>query len=197
MVIAILVALTVHEFSHALAATLLGDQTAKRMGRLTLNPFAHIDIFGFLALVFVGFGWGKPVPYNPYNLKNRRWGSIIVGIAGPISNFIFLALSALLLHLTAPIFGGKYLIVFLAYLFQFNVILMLFNLIPIPPLDGSKVVIALLDQPKYLSVRNQYETYGPWALMILILAEALLGLNIFGYILNTPYSWIIDLFRMN
>jgi len=85
-----LIALSVHEFSHALAAYRLGDSTAKRMGRLTLNPWAHVDLFGLLALVFVHFGWGKPVPYNPMYLKYKHWGEFLVALAGPISNLILL-----------------------------------------------------------------------------------------------------------
>ncbi len=197
-IVAVLVALTVHEFSHALAATLLGDQTAKRMGRLTLNPLAHIDVFGLLALVFVHFGWGKPVPYNPYNLRDRRWGSIIVGIAGPASNLLILTIAALLMHLIYPVLGGaNYLLLFLGFLFILNAGLMLFNLIPIPPLDGSKVILAILDQPKYLSARRQYETYGPWMLMILVLADILLGIGLLSAILNTPLGWLIDGFSLN
>lgn len=195
---AVLVALTVHEFSHALAATLLGDQTAKRMGRLTLNPLAHIDIFGLLALVFIHFGWGKPVPFNPYNLKDRRWGSIIIGIAGPASNFAVMAVAALLMYLIYPILGGaNYLLLFLGFLFILNGGLMLFNLIPIPPLDGSKIVLAILDQPKYSSARSQYEIYGPWVLMILVLADIFLGIGLLSRILNTPLGWLIDVFGMN
>lgn len=195
---AVLVALSVHEFSHALAATSLGDQTAKRLGRLTLNPMAHVDIFGLLALVFVHFGWGKPVPFNPYNLRDRRSGSILIGIAGPISNFVLMGISALLMHLTYPFLGGSnYLLLFLGFVFILNAGLMLFNLIPIPPLDGSKVVLALLDQPKYMNIHRQYEMYGPWVLMALVMADLLLGIGIISTLLNTPLSWLIDLFKVN
>ena len=89
-VVAILVALTFHEFSHALVSYLLGDQTAKRMGRLSLNPITHIDPVGFVALVTIGFGWGKPVPFNPYNLRYPKWGSAIVAAAGPVSNLLMI-----------------------------------------------------------------------------------------------------------
>ncbi|MDD5437948.1 MAG: site-2 protease family protein [Patescibacteria group bacterium] len=197
-IVAVLVALTVHEFSHALVATWLGDNTAKRLGRLSLNPLAHIDWFGLAALVLVSFGWGKPVPFNPYQLKDQKWGPLYIGIAGPISNFILVVISGVLLNLLGPVLGGaNFLIIFLGLCFLINTALMLFNLIPLPPLDGSKIVLALMQQPKWYKYRAALEQYGAWILMALVLMDILLGVGIIGAVLRGPYHWIASLFGLN
>lgn len=181
-VVAILTALTVHEFSHALASTSLGDETAKRLGRLTLNPAAHIDPVGLLALVTVGFGWGKPVPFNGYNLRNQRWGPVLIALAGPAMNLFVATIFGLILRVVSPMFGeGNLLIQFLYLSIYINISLLLFNLIPIPPLDGSKLLLALLaGYPSAARVRFWLETRGPWLLFGLILSDMFLRLNIFG-----------------
>lgn len=182
-VIVFLFTLAVHEFSHALAAHLLGDPTAERAQRLTLNPLAHVDLMGFLALVTVGFGWGKPVPFNPYNLKYPRWGAAIVAGAGPLSNLLVGFLSALLLRLLAPVFGDtNLLIIFLASAATLNFLLMFFNLIPLPPLDGSKALFAILAAERYRALREWIETRGPMLLLGLIIADIFLGLGVFAWI---------------
>src|SRR5438093_12219070 len=148
----LLVAFPIHEFSHALAAYRLGDGTAKLMGRLTLDPRAHFDPTGGVLLaitvLFAGFGigWAKPTPYNPMNLRGGRWGEAIVSAAGPISNLILALAAAIPLryifatNMDIPLLTGT------LYLFvQINLLLMVFNLIPIPPLDGSKVLFPFLD----------------------------------------------------
>lgn len=182
--LAILVSLTVHEFSHALTSTALGDPTAKVSGRLTLNPMAHIDPLGFLALIFVGFGWGKPVPFNPYNLSVRRWGPALVGLAGPFANLIFVALSVIslkILQATTDLSVGNLLILqFLFLLLTINLILLLFNLIPVPPLDGSKLLFAVLSSPKYAQLRFKLESRGPMILLGVIILDSFLGLGIFA-----------------
>lgn len=145
-VAAIIVAITVHEFSHALVARLQGDSTAELEGRVTLNPLSHVDPMGFLVLVLFGFGWGKPVPFNPYNLKAKRWGPAIVSLAGPASNLLGVIFFGLVFRLVLQIGNlpaDNLLHTFLAFLVQFNVVLMLFNLLPIPPLDGSKLLTLL------------------------------------------------------
>ncbi len=182
-VIVFLFTLAIHEFSHALAAHLLGDPTAERAHRLTLNPLAHVDLMGFLALVTVGFGWGKPVPFNPYNLKYPRWGAAIVAGAGPLSNLLFGAVSALLLRFLAPVFGEtNLLIIFLASAALLNFLLMFFNLIPLPPLDGSKALFAILAAERYRSMREWIESRGPMLLMGLIIVDIFLGLGVFAWI---------------
>ena len=173
--IAFLASLSFHEFAHALAGTLQGDDTAKRMGRLTLNPIAHVDPIGLLALIAVGFGWGKPVPFNPYNLRNQKWGPSIVAGAGPLANVVLMLISGLLLRLLAGrLPADNALGYFLMALVFINAILFLFNLIPIPPLDGSKFLLAALDKPQHARARFLLETRGPLILLFLILIDSLL-----------------------
>ncbi|HBY74136.1 MAG TPA: site-2 protease family protein, partial [Candidatus Kerfeldbacteria bacterium] len=141
-VVAVLLSIGWHEFAHALAGYWQGDDTAQRAGRLTLNPLAHVDWMGLILLLLVGFGWGKPTPFNPYNLKLRKWGSTVVAFAGPVSNFIMLVVALTiykLLGYTALTWSetSNLLEVFLLFMAELNLILGIFNLIPIPPLDGS------------------------------------------------------------
>ncbi|MSR85190.1 site-2 protease family protein [Candidatus Uhrbacteria bacterium] len=183
LVAVFLLVLSVHEFSHALVGYWLGDSTAQRMGRLTLNPLAHIDPIGFLALLTIGFGWGKPVPFNPYNLKYPRWGPTLVALAGPGSNLILGAIFAVLFRFFAPLLGGQnLLIVFLSYAAYLNFLLLLFNLIPIPPLDGSKVLLSVLDGPRYAPTRFFLERYGVTVLLTLILLDSFSSLSIFSWL---------------
>ena len=187
---AILIVLTIHEFSHALAAYSLGDETAKDAGRLTLNPLAHIDWLGLLTLIFIGIGWGKPVPFNPYNLRNQKWGPSIIALAGPFSNFITALLCFVILKLlkiTSLLPATNLLIQFLFVLLFLNVVLMLFNLIPIPPLDGSKFLFAILSAPKYTNIRSWFETRGTLILLLIILADSFLGIHI----LSGFFEWVI------
>lgn len=184
-VLAFLIALSFHEFCHALAATLLGDSTPGRMGRVTLNPFAHIDLIGLLAVLFIGFGWGKPVQFNPYNLKWKKWGSTAVAFAGPLSNFFLGTLSAIGVMIAGPRLGCSNLLTgFLFLSLNINIALMVFNFFPLPPLDGSKALLAALDHPKYQAFRTFIEQKGQMLLLVFILADALLGLGIFSGIIN-------------
>lgn len=190
--IAILVVLTVHEFSHAFAALLMGDDTAKREGRLTLNPLAHISWLGFFMLLLVGFGWGKPVPFNPYNLKYPRFGPALVAVAGPFSNLLMAALSVVVLKLIIiySLVGPANLLVhFLNLMIVLNLVLMLFNLLPFAPLDGSKIVFAFLSDIKYERIRNFLENQGPFVLMMLIIFDNFLGINL----LSGFFSWVVNL----
>jgi Zn-dependent protease len=182
--IMLLVGLPVHEFSHALAAFRLGDGTAKMFGRLTLNPIAHFDPVGgtLLALTFIGsaaaggalgFGWAKPTPVNPLNLQGGRRGEAIVAAAGPLSNLVLAAAGAIPLRF---MYANPQLVVDLPlleevlFLFvQINLLLMLFNLIPVPPLDGSKVMFAFMDRRTEYQIRPLLEQYGLIILIILIL----------------------------
>lgn len=140
----ILLALTVHEFSHAYSAYLLGDPTAKHYGRLTLNPMSHIDIVGFLMLIFFRFGWAKPVPINPNNFVNRKAGYFIVSIAGPISNIILAVFLTLGLGLAIKFELSVFIYDLLYFAIFINLVLAVFNLFPIPPLDGSKLLLTIL-----------------------------------------------------
>lgn len=179
-VLAIIYGITVHEFSHVLAAYAQGDDTGQRLGRLTLNPLAHLELFGFALLLFVGFGWGKPAPYNPYNLKSRRWGEMLIALAGPASNLVSIIVFGLAIKFLGGGLGPENLLVqFLVFLILINIVLLVFNLIPIPPLDGSKVLFAFLPA-RHIALRALLEQRGPLILLFLIIADNFLGINIFG-----------------
>ncbi len=180
--IMLLVGLPVHEFSHALAAFRLGDGTAKLFGRLTLNPIAHFDPVGgvLLAVTFIGsaaagsafgFGWAKPTPVNPLNLMYGRRGEAIVAAAGPVSNLILAAAAAIPLRylIANPNLYAQIPLLYevLFYFVQINIVLMLFNLIPVPPLDGSKVMFAFLDRRTEYQIRPILEQYGFFILIFL------------------------------
>src|SRR5688572_26107309 len=193
IVMALVFTLSIHEFFHAWVARLLGDRTAEREGRLTLNPLAHLDPFGFLLILLAGFGYAKPVPYNPYNLKYPVWGPALIAAAGPGSNLIFGFLFAFLYGIALPTLGGDNLLVIaLWFLGRINFALMIFNLIPLPPLDGSKALLSALAGPQYQGVRIWLETQGPFLLLGLILLDAALGLGIFSWISATS-EWLFRL----
>ncbi len=194
---AILVAFTTHEFSHALAATVLGDPTPKKMGRLTLNPIAHIDFVGLLMLVLIGFGWGKPVPFNPYNLKYQKWGGTLVALAGPFANLLNIALWGIVLKIVVAynlLPPANLLILFLNLLIVLNVTLLIFNLIPVPPLDGSHFLFDILRSPKYERIKIFLETRGPFLLLGLIILDNLAGLGIFGRLFGGATSLVYRIF---
>lgn len=180
MIGALVLTITIHEFAHALAGYMQGDMTARDAGRLTLNPLAHLDPIGSLMLLFVGFGWGKPTPYNPYQLKYHKWGPLLVALAGPISNLIGAGLSIGLLLILSPYYSAdNLLMVFLVYFFFTNVMLMLFNLLPIPPLDGSQILITVLPA-RFNRVKVFLLTNGPYILLTLILIENFTPIRIFS-----------------
>ncbi|MBQ3054324.1 MAG: site-2 protease family protein [Clostridia bacterium] len=144
----ILISLSVHEVSHGLVAYKLGDGTAKNMGRLSLNPLVHIDIIGTLSMMFFGFGWAKPVPVNFGNLKYKRLGPILVSLAGPFSNII-LAIICYCIYVVLQVGGvwgavGEFFTIYALSGVVLNAVLAAFNIIPIPPLDGSRIVLAFL-----------------------------------------------------
>lgn len=177
---ALVIAISFHEFAHAFAAYQLGDMTARDQGRLTLNPVSHLSLLGTVMLFLAGFGWGKPVPFNPYNLKNQRWGPVIIALAGPASNLLLLVIFGLILRFVYPALGlgaENALYYFLYVLVFLNGILMAFNLIPIPPLDGSKVLFALLPDSA-AQVKNFLQQYG----FILLVAFVIIGSPILSVI---------------
>lgn len=160
--VALMVAISVHEFAHALVADKLGDLTPRYQGRLTLSPLAHLDLVGTVMILLAGFGWGKPVQFNPWGLKNPRRDSALISIAGPISNFATAILLAIV-YKFVPSPGN----LFLVPIIILNINLGLFNLIPIAPLDGFKVVEGLL--PRGLSHQwRSLERYGFLFLIFLI-----------------------------
>jgi Zn-dependent protease len=200
LAVMLLVAFPIHEFSHALAAYRLGDSTAKLFGRLTLNPFVHFDPVGgtMLAismLVGFGIGWAKPTPVNPNNLRYGRWGEAIVAAAGPFSNLVMATAGAIPLRyiyatgLDAPFLEGV-----LQLFVYLNLLLMVFNFLPIPPLDGSKVLYAFLDPRTAFRVRPFLEQYGFYILILSILplvgGRSLISI-IFTAIINPLFGLLV------
>ncbi|MBI4262533.1 site-2 protease family protein [Candidatus Uhrbacteria bacterium] len=195
-IIAILYGLSVHECAHAVAATLLGDRTPGEQGRLTLNPLAHIDLTGLLFLFAIGFGWGKPVQFNPYNIRHQRWGPVAIAIAGPASNFISVIIFSLALKWIGPtLTADNLLIPFLQSLIVLNVVLGVFNLIPLPPLDGSRLVTALF--PNQLQhVQERWEREGQFILIALLLIGMLTATSVFTPMFATVLRWVQGIFQI-
>lgn len=193
--IVLLFSVIIHEVSHGVMANKLGDSTAKNAGRLTLNPIKHLDFFGSFLLPFllfmagssVLFGWAKPVPFNPLNLKNPKKDSGLIGLAGPLSNFSVTIIFSLILKLTMffEIISGQFLI-FIDIIILINIALVIFNLMPIPPLDGSKILFALLPRNrKFEEIEIMLEQYGFFILLFFIF---------FGFQFITPI--IYGLYRI-
>ena len=185
------IAFPIHEFAHALAAYRLGDGTARLMGRLTLDPRAHFDQMGGLLLAVTvlftgfGFGWAKPTPYNPMNLQGGRWGEAIVSAAGPISNLVLAIAGALpLRYIIATGMDAGPLALFLEFFVSINLVLMVFNLIPIPPLDGSKVMFAFMDPRTAWRVRPVLEQYGFVILLAAMLLPIVGGRTLIGVVFD-------------
>lgn len=192
--LAVFLCLTVHETCHGLAAYALGDPTAKREHRLSLNPLHHIDWVGLAAMLLLGFGWAKPVPVDMRYFKNPRGGMALTALAGPASNFLFaflalLGCKAVLFQAPDTVFW-EYAFVFLRLLATLNVGLGVFNLIPISPLDGSKVLFALLPDRAYEKLMY-YERYGFFLLYALIFFGALDGF--LGKAVSAVFSAMVDL----
>ena len=168
----LIMSLVVHEVSHGLVANRLGDPTAKGLGRLSFNPLKHLDFMGsFLVplISYIGggfiFGWAKPVPYNPYNLKNQKWGPALVAAAGPLSNFVIALFFGLALRFVSAIPSEAALA--MSVIVYINVLLGIFNLVPIPPLDGSKILAGFLPY-RYERQFAQLERYGMFLVLIFI-----------------------------
>lgn len=182
---AILFGLTVHEYAHALIALKLGDPTAKLMGRLTLNPLKHLDPIGTISLFIFRLGWAKPVPINPNFFRNYKQGVLLTSLAGPGANFIVAIIFGLLLRIIYAVPSlslSSFIIVILEMFVFFNLILGIFNLIPIPPLDGSKILYYLLPS----TIAEEYaklEQYGFFILLGMIVLGQFLGFSILGMIM--------------
>jgi len=182
----ILLSLTVHEYSHGWTANKLGDPTAKMQGRLTLNPMAHLDIFGTILMFIVGFGWAKPVPINPKYFKDPKKDTILVAVAGPISNLAMAAGAGLILRYLIPEMlsgqvssGGAYSIIAIILILTlfYGIALAVFNLIPIPPLDGSRVLYGVLPD-RYAYAYSRFEPYG----VLFLFAVFIFAGGIFHYL---------------
>ncbi len=195
LILAFLVSLTVHEFCHALVAYLLGDDTAKQQGRLTLNPLAHIDPIGLLFLILVRIGWAKPVPFNPHNFSRPRLYSVLVGLAGPASNFLLAlffmyGMRYIIPVLTPTLIQHNFISMafFLKSFFEdsiwINVMLGLFNLLPIPPLDGSHIIYANLPE----SWKPYYNRFQIFSIIFLVI---LLNIPAFQIAFNAAIIWVV------
>lgn len=186
----ILIASTVHEYAHALTAVKFGDPTPKAHGRLTLNPLAHIDPIGALSMILLRFGWSKPVPINTRNFDNERLGVALTSLAGPLSNILILLLTALVNYIFKPDMNGLF-FTFLVTFAMINLVLAIFNLIPIPPLDGHKIVSSIL--PGKLSYYwDNLEKYYIIFILILILPIFSFG-SIASFLIGTLSSKVLML----
>lgn len=200
--LALLIGITIHEFSHAAAASALGDKTARQLGRLTLNPIRHLDFMGTLLIMLVGFGWGKPVPVDTTALRRGRQGMAIVAGAGPISNILIAAIATIPLRLQViklptsysftDVFqsgASEFISVALFFIVLFNILLAVFNLIPLFPLDGSSVALGLLPRNEARRFARM-EKYGPGILMLAIGVDVILGLGIIWGIMRPVINYL-------
>lgn len=206
VVFSLLTAVTIHEFSHALLATLLGDNTARRLGRLSLNPIRHLDPTGTVLILIAGFGWGKPVPVNHHHLSRGPLGMSLVAAAGPLSNVVLAFLVAIpvklgLLGWITPsltrstfVMGGglrEGLSDIVALVIFFNLLLGVFNLIPLAPLDGSKVLGGLLPR-QYTASYERFQQYGPVILIGIVLMDAVFNLGILWGVMGPIVSALVS-----
>jgi Zn-dependent protease len=193
---AILLSLTFHEFAHAWTADRFGDNTPRVNGRLTLNPLAHLDPIGTLMILFSFFGWAKPVPVNPYALQRRSPAApMLVALAGPMSNLLLAVLVAIFFRIVSAGFGGLSTGDILQFLWIFgsiNIALMLFNLIPLPPLDGHHIFEYFLPA-RWLQVIQPIWNYGPMVLILLVAAGYLLNFPILTWIIGPPMNALMSL----
>jgi Zn-dependent protease len=185
--VALLAAVTVHEYAHAYVADRLGDPTPRAAGRLTLNPLAHLDLVGTLLILLVGFGWAKPVPITPTNFRNWRRDTVIVAAAGPLANVTLLFVLGIpfklgVLHASAIEAGA--ISALLLTMMRINAMLAVFNLIPIPPLDGSKILLGLLPPAQAVGYAR-VQMYGPFLLLFLLMFTSA------WRFLTVPMQWLV------
>jgi Zn-dependent protease len=185
----ILLALTFHEYAHAYVAHRLGDDTAKQSGRLSLNPLRHLDPLGTLMIFLVQFGWAKPVPVNPYQLRNPKKDMLWISAAGPLSNILLALVSGLLFRLFSDSTGAAdrhsitgILILMALFSMKINLALAVFNILPIAPLDGSKILYGILP-PGVGKMIFAFERYGPFILIGLIILGRVTGVSILGMLI--------------
>jgi len=193
---AMLLALVVHEWAHAYSAWRLGDPTAKAMGRMTLNPAAHLDLFGTICLVLIGFGWAKPVPVDPRYLEHPRRDMMWIAAAGPLSNLIQAAFFGLLVRALGGISVsgvGEFFVTMITYGVFINCALAVFNLLPVPPLDGSKIIYGLWPGLTEMDMWR-LERYGPMVLFGLLLLGWITGVSLLWFVLGPPVRLLVGWF---
>lgn len=193
-VVALVIAIGWHEFSHVFVAYSLGDRTGKEAGRLTLNPIKHLDPIGTLLILMGAFiGWGKPAPFDPARLRYRRYGSALVALGGPVSNLLLLFLGSIALRLAFPVYGPENLLtIFLQVFVIMNASLALFNLIPLPPLDGSWLLLTILPSSA-APLKAVLQQRGQYILLMVILADFLLNIPLITPFLYWGIDWLIGL----
>jgi Zn-dependent protease len=182
----ILLAISFHEMAHGFAADAMGDPTPKLAGRLTVNPLKHIDPLGLLSMLLFRFGWAKPVPINPLNFKDRKKGMIVVSLAGILTNLLLGFLAMATYFIVVPL-QNETLMTIIYYIYIYNIVFAVFNLLPIPPLDGSKVLMVFLPN-KALPTFYEIQKYG----MFIILGLAITGL--LSIIINPVINWIVSIY---
>lgn len=182
--LALIIAITIHEFAHAYVADRLGDPTPRSHGRLTLNPLKHLDPLGTLMLFIAHFGWGRPVPIDPYNFRSPRRDELLVALAGPGSNLLLAVILSLLLRVF-PLY-------FLNILIIINVSLAIFNLLPIPPLDGSNILLNLLPVDQAAQWQKAFDQYGSFLLVILLFLP-FAGSNLISLIISPIINLLLRL----
>ncbi len=192
MVIALLFSLILHENAHGIVAYFMGDNTAKNSGRISMNPFKHLSLYGTISMILFKFGWAKPVPINPNNFRKKRLGNFLVSIAGIATNFLLAIISAFLFIMALKNnYENRFILLFLQYMLMYNIFLGIFNLIPIPPLDGSKIIYTFLP---YNIVNKLYsiEKYSNIILIILIMTNTISKMMSFLY--EPIINWILGIF---
>lgn len=171
-IIILVMSIVLHELSHGYVADLLGDPTPRLQGRLTLNPFKHLEFFGSLvvplitSLVGFTFGWAKPVQWNPYNIKNKRMGEFLISIAGPASNIVLALVFGMAIRFGFDLLPQSFLTI-ATYVVIINIVLAVFNLVPVPPLDGSKILFSIIPA-RYAQFRENFERYSIFLILIFI-----------------------------
>jgi Zn-dependent protease len=194
VVIILIMSVVIHEVSHGYAALALGDPTAKYQGRLTLNPISHLDPVGSFLVPLLGYfaggfiiGWAKPVPFNPYNLRNQKWGEAIVAVAGPLSNILLAIIFGLAIRFFGPTIMNPSFLSLAGFVVLINITLAIFNLVPIPPLDGSKILFAILPY-KWQGFRELIERSG----FIFVLVFVFFFWHFLTPIINWAFTFLVN-----